>query len=168
MTDNPNPPSGTQANLDVQLMEPAELDAVAELLADATSEGTVEAARNALESHQQAQGAAIFIVTLAGDLIGAYIMAPAQMSVEVVLFAVRKDMRRRGLGRIIMQDALRRAGHRPMVVETGEATMPFFTAIGFKKFGRRNGPNGEVRYRVGWHTPGQRMPTGAEQQNERS
>lgn len=168
MSDNATPPSETAANLDVRLMGPAELDAVAELLADATSEGAVESARNALESHQQAQGAAIFIVTLAGDLAGAYIMAPAQMSVEVALFAVRKDLRRRGLGRIIMQDALRRAGHRPMVVETGEATMPFFTAIGFKKFGRRKGPNGEVRYRVGWHTPGQRMSTGADQPDQRS
>lgn len=165
MPDNATSPSGTEAKLDVRLMEPGELDPVAALLADATHEGTAEAARRELEAHQSTPGSAVFIVTLSGDLAAAYILAPAQMSVEMTLFAVRRDLRRRGLGRTIMQDALRRAGHRPMVVETGEATMPFFTAIGFKKFGRRKGPNGELRYRVGWHTPGQRTATSAEQQN---
>lgn len=168
MTDNATPTPGTDASLDVRLMEPAELDTVAALLADATPEGTTEAARAELESQHNNSTSAIFIVTLDYELTGAYILAAAQMSVEVTLFAVREDMRRRGIGRIIMQDALRRAGHRPMVVETGEETMPFFTAIGFKKFGRRKGPNGEVRYRVGWHTPGQRIPTGTEEQNQRT
>lgn len=160
MSDNP----GADANLNVRLMDATELDQVAGLLAGATSDGTTEAARAALQSHQDDTSSAIFVVTLDDDTIGAYILAAAPMSVEVILFAVREDMRRRGIGTIIMQDALRRAGKRPMVVETDEATMPFFTAIGFKKFGRRKGPNGETRYRVGWHTPGQRTATGAADQ----
>lgn len=161
MPDQTAASSGTDANLNVRLMEPDEIDQAAGILADATREGTADATRAELQSHHDAPGSAVFIVTLDDDLIGAYVLAAAQMSVEVILFAVRKDMRRRGIGTIIMQDALRRAGMRPMVVETGEETMPFFTAIGFKKFGRRKSPNGEVRYRVGWHTPGQRTTTGA-------
>lgn len=159
MPDTDTPPQESNADLNVRLMEPAEIDLVAALLADATREGTAEAARAELDAHRGSTGSAIFVITLDGSPIGAYILAAAQMSVDVTLFAVRADMRRRGIGTIIMQDALRRSGGRPMVVETGEATMPFFTAIGFKKFGRRKGPNGEVRYRVGWHTPGQRTAT---------
>ena len=161
MTDaNTTPQPETDQQLDVRLMGEGEQGLVAMILADATPEGTEEAARSVIAEHEAKDGSAIFVVYLSGLPIAAYILTPAQMSVEMPLVAVRQEMRRRGIGTIIVQDALRRAGNRPVVTETPEAAMPFFAAVGFKKFGRRKGPNGEPRYRVGWHTPGMRTQTG--------
>lgn len=161
MTDAVTPPEpGTDSQLDVRLAEPGDRSLVAMILADATPEGSEEAASRVIAEHEVIEGSAFFLVYLNGLPIAAYILSPAQMSVEMPLIAVRKEMRRRGIGTIIIQDALRRAGNRPVVAETPEEMMPFFTAVGFKKFGRRKGPNGEPRFRVGWHTPGQRNATG--------
>lgn len=161
MTDaSATPPSGEDQQLDVRLMEPGERSLAAMILADATPEGTEEAASRIVAEHETNEGSAVFLVYLNGLPIGSFILAPAQMSVEMPLIAVRKEMRRRGIGTIIVQDAVRRAGNRPVVAETPEELMPFFSAVGFKKFGRRQGPNGEPRFRVGWHTPGMRNPTG--------
>lgn len=152
--------TGTDQQLDVRLMQPDDRTLVAMILAEATPEGTEEAANRIVAAHEGTEGSAVFLVYLNGLPIASFILAPAQMSVELPLIAVRKEMRRRGIGTIIIRDALRRAGNRPVVTETPEEVLPFFTAVGFKKFGRRKGPNGEPRYRVGWHTPGQRTPTG--------
>ena len=161
MTEPVTPPEpGTDSQLDVRLAEPGDHSLAAMILADATPEGSEEAASKVIAEQVAIEGSAIFIVYLNGLPIAAYILAPAQMSVEMPLIAVRKEMRRRGIGTIIMQDALRRAGNRPVVAETPEELMPFFKEVGFKKFGRRKSPNGEPRFRVGWHTPGQRTATG--------
>lgn len=160
MSDTGQAPASGDQQLDVRVMTPEQRAMAAMILADATAEGTQDAAGRALAEIEGTEGSAIFIAWLAGLPIAAYVLTPAQMSVEMPLIAVRPEMRRKGIGTIIARDAVRRAGHRPVVAETPEATMPFFTAVGFKKFGRRKGPNGEVRYRVGWHTPGQRTQTG--------
>lgn len=154
--------TGTESNLDVRLMEPGDRDLAAMILADATPEGTSEAASEIVTEHEHTEGSAVFIVSLSGLPVASYILAPAQMSIEMPLIAVRREMRRKGIGTIILQDALRRSGGRPVVAETPEETLPFFASVGFKKFGRRKGPNGVPRYRVGWHTPGQRTPTGSD------
>ena len=145
--------------LDVRLMTDDQRVMAAMILADATADGTQEAASRAIEEIGGTDGSAVFIAWLSGLPIAAYVLTPAQMSVEMPMIAVRPEMRRRGIGTIIAKDAVRRAGHRPVVAETPEAVMPFFTAVGFKKFGRRKGPGGELRWRVGWHTPGQRTAT---------
>jgi hypothetical protein len=151
--------TGQDQQLDIRLMEPQDRALAAMILADANPEGTEEAAARVIAQHEATEGSAIFLVYLNGLPIASFILAPAQMSIEMPLIAVRTEMRRRGIGTIIARDAVRRAGHRPVVTETPEALMPFFTHVGFKKFGRRKGPNGEVRYRVGWHTPGMRTQT---------
>jgi GNAT superfamily N-acetyltransferase len=162
MSDTGQPESGDDGQqLDVRLMQPDQRPLAAMILADATAEGTEDAASAALEALEAGEGNAIFIVYLAGLPIASFVLVPAQMSIEMPLIAVRPEMRRRGIGTIIARDAVRRAGHRPVVVETPEDVLPFFTAVGSKKFGRRKGPNGEIRYRVGWHTPGQRTETDA-------
>jgi GNAT superfamily N-acetyltransferase len=162
MSDTGQPESGDDGQqLDVRLMQPDQRPLAAMILADATAEGTEDAASAALEALEAGEGNAIFIVYLAGLPIASFVLVPAQMSIEMPLIAVRPEMRRRGIGTIIARDAVRRAGHRPVVVEAPEDVLPFFTAVGFKKFGRRKGPNGEIRYRVGWHTPGQRTETDA-------
>jgi GNAT superfamily N-acetyltransferase len=153
------PERGDQ-QLDVRVMTDDQRALAAMILADATAEGTQDAASRALDALAGTDGSAVFIAWLSGLPIAAYALTPAKMSVEMPLIAVRPEMRRKGIGTIIAQDAVRRAGHRPVVTETPEAVMPFFTAVGFKKFGRRTGPGGEVRWRVGWHTPGQRTAAG--------
>jgi GNAT superfamily N-acetyltransferase len=158
-TTPPTSPAGQDQQLDVRLMAPAERSLAAMILADATPEGTEAAASAVIAAHEAAEGSAVFLVYLNGLPIASFILAPAQMSVEMPLIAVRKEMRRRGLGTIIARDAVRRAGNRPIVAETPEALLPFFTHVGFKKFGRRKGPGGEIRWRVGWHTPGMRTQT---------
>jgi GNAT superfamily N-acetyltransferase len=160
MSETGGAPERGDQQLDVRLMTDDQRSMAAMILADATAEGTEDAAVRVIEEIEATEGSAIFIVWLSGLPIAAYVLMPAQMSVEMPLIAVRPEMRRRGIGTIVAQDAVRRAGHRPVVAETPEETMPFFAAVGFKKFGRRKGPNGEARYRVGWHTPGQRTATG--------
>jgi GNAT superfamily N-acetyltransferase len=154
-------PAGEDQQIDVRVMTEDQRALAAMILADATAEGTPEAATREIAELAGIEGSAVFIVWLAGLPIAAYVLTPAKMSVEMPLIAVRPEMRRKGIGTIIAQDAVRRAGHRPVVTETPEATMPFFAAVGFKKFGRRKGPAGEVRWRVGWHTPGHRTATGS-------
>jgi GNAT superfamily N-acetyltransferase len=160
MTDSESPPrAGTDQQLDVRLMGPEDRKLASMILADATPEGTEEAALDIIAEQEAIEGSAVFIAYLSGMPVAAFILAPAQMSVEMRLIAVREEIRGRGIGKIIALDALRRAGNRPVVAETPDAALPFFTAIGFKKFGRRKGPNGELRWRVGWHTPGMRTQT---------
>lgn len=153
------PQSGIDQQLDVRVMGPEDRKLASMILADATPEGTEEAALAIIAEHEAMEGSAIFIAYLSGMPVAAFILAPAQMSVEMRLLAVREEIRGRGIGKIIAMDALRRAGNRPVVAETPDAALPFFTEIGFKKFGRRKGPNGEPRWRVGWHTPGMRTQT---------
>lgn len=153
------PQSGIDQQLDVRLMAPEDRKLASMILADATPEGTEEAALGIIAEHETIEGSAVFIAYLSGMPVAAFILAPAQMSVEMRLLAVREEIRGRGIGKIIALDALRRAGNRPVVAETPDGVLPFFTAIGFKKFGRRKGPNGELRWRVGWHTPGMRTQT---------
>lgn len=157
---------GSEQQLDVRLMGPEDRTLAAMILADATPDGTEEAAHRIIAEHEQTDGSAIFIAYLSGMPIASFILTPAQMSIELVLLAVREEIRGRGMGRIIALDALRRAGNRPVVAEIPDAVMPFFSSVGFKKFGRRKGPNGEPRWRVGWHTPGMRNPTGQEQPSD--
>jgi ribosomal protein S18 acetylase RimI-like enzyme len=150
------PQSGIDQQLDVRLMGAEDRKLASMILADATPEGTAEAALGIIAQQEAIEGSAVFIAYLSDMPVAAFILAPAQMSVEMPLLAVREEIRGRGIGKIVALDALRRAGNRPVVAETPDATLPFFTAIGFKKFGCRKGPNGELRWRVGWHTPGMR------------
>ena len=161
MTDSGTPPQpgpGEQ-QLDVRVMRPEDRRLAAMILADATPEKTEAAALRVIEQHEATEGSAIFIAYLSEMPVAAFILAPAQMSIEMPLIAVRPEIRGRGLGKILALDAVRRAGNRPVVAETPEEALPFFIAVGYKKFGRRKGPNGEPRWRVGWHTPGTRTLT---------
>lgn len=73
---------------------------------------------------------------------------------DLAVIAVRPDRQGRGIGKLLLQDALRRSGKRPLAAQTPEATLGFFKACGFKLVGRRIQPSGEVHFRVGWHAPG--------------
>jgi GNAT superfamily N-acetyltransferase len=76
------------------------------------------------------------------------------MANDLALIVVAPERRMRGIGRSLLQDALRRSGKRPLAAQTPEVVLPFFRACGFKLVGRRAQPSGEVWFRVGWHAPG--------------
>jgi ribosomal protein S18 acetylase RimI-like enzyme len=100
----------------------------------------------------------VYGLTVKGELVAAYVLKKIPLSLEVTALAVAPAHRRQGHGRACLTDALRRAGKRPLVVETDEAGLPFYKAVGFKVVGRRKGPGGTPRYRLGWHAPRLRPP----------
>jgi hypothetical protein len=59
---------------------------------------------------------------------------------------------------LALKDAVARAGRWPLVVEIGEADAATYLQFGFRKVSRRRGPNGEPRYRLGWHAPTRKHP----------
>jgi ribosomal protein S18 acetylase RimI-like enzyme len=87
------------------------------------------------------------------ELVAVYATKKISMALEVVALAVAENRRRQGHGRACLRDALRRAGRRPLVVETDDEGLPFYKAVGLKVVGRRKGPGGTPRYRLGWHAP---------------
>jgi len=88
-----------------------------------------------------------------GRLVAWYALRRVRLMNELPALAVAPDLRRQGFGRACLQDALRRSGKRPLVVEADEASRPFFVAVGFKMVGKRKGADGAWRYRLGWHAP---------------
>lgn len=88
------------------------------------------------------------------ELVGVYALRRDGLANDLAFIAVRPDRHRRGIGKLLLQDALRRSGKRPLTAQTPEATLGFFKACGFKLVGRRVQPSGEVHFRVGWHAPG--------------
>jgi GNAT superfamily N-acetyltransferase len=82
------------------------------------------------------------------------------MANDIAFLVVVPGERRRGVGRAMLHDALRRSGRRPLAAQVPEDTLPFFKACGFKLVGRRVQPDGEIHFRVGWHAPGARFKGG--------
>jgi ribosomal protein S18 acetylase RimI-like enzyme len=136
---------------------PADRDPeAATILADATGEGTADAGQAAIDAARAGGENRVFAGLLNGDLVGVYTLKRDGMANEVAHIAVARDHRRRGIGRALLQDALRRSGRRPLVAETDEEGLGFYKACGFKMVGRRKQPDGAFRYRIGWHAPGVR------------
>lgn len=132
----------------------------AAILADATGEGSIEAGQGKIDEARAGGDNRVFAGLLNGELVGIYTLTRDGMANEVGAIAVAKPHRRRGIGRALLQDALRRSGRRPLVAETDEEGLPFYKACGFKMVGRRKQPSGAFRYRVGWHAPGARFKGG--------
>lgn len=125
----------------------------ADILADASGAGTAEAARSKIIEARDGGANRVFGGLLDGQLVGAYTLRRDGMANEVGIIAVAKEHRRRGFGRVLLMDALRRSGRRPLVAETDAEGLPFYKACGFKMVGRRKQPDGTFRYRIGWHAP---------------
>jgi ribosomal protein S18 acetylase RimI-like enzyme len=137
----------------VRALDPARDEAAAAILATCTFEGTVEAGRAILRAARADEASEVYGLTVRGDLVAVQILKKIPMSLEVTALAVAEGHRRQGHGRACLTDALRRAGKRPLVAESDEAGLPFYKAVGFKLVGRRTGPGGTPRYRLGWHAP---------------
>lgn len=149
------------SSLEIRAVSPSEHERAAGILAPATGEGTAEAAAAVIERLLASEKAALYGAFIGCDLVAAYVIRRDGMSNEIPIIAVCEDHRRRGLGRALLQDALRRSGKRPLVVETDDEGLPFYKACGFKLFGKRPHPSGTVRYRLGWHAPGVRFKGGS-------
>jgi ribosomal protein S18 acetylase RimI-like enzyme len=134
-------------------LDPAMDETAAIILADATGEGTVEAGRAVVLAARADPEREIYGLTVDNELVAVYVTQKIPMALEVRTLAVAADRRRQGYGRACLVDALRRAGRRPLVVETDDEGLPFYKAVGFKIVGRRKGPSGTPRYRLGWHAP---------------
>jgi len=132
----------------------------AAILADATAAGTPEAAMERIRQARDEAPDRVFGGLMGGDLVGAYTLKRDGMANQVDIIAVANGHRRRGIGRSLLKDALRRSGRRPLVAETDEEGLGFYKACGFKMVGRRKQPDGSFRYRIGWHAPGRSFKGG--------
>ncbi len=149
---------------------PVQDDATAAIiLAPATGEGSVsgsaygsvDAGEQAIAELRGVDKSAIYGAYVDHDLVAAYGIQRDGMANTIAFIGVRSDHQRRGIGRLCLQDALRRSGKRPLVAETDDDGLGFYKACGFKLVGRRVHPSGRVRYRLGWHAPGLRFKGGS-------
>lgn len=133
----------------------SDADSAAQVLADATGEGTPEAARIRVEQAMAGGKDRVIGGWLRDQLIAAYTLERDGMANQIAVIAVAPAFRKQGFGRMMLHDALRRSGRRPLTAETDDDSIGFYKACGFKMVGRRKHPSGEFRYRVGWHAPRQ-------------
>lgn len=146
------------SDFEIRAITPADYDDAASLLTqlpDVTSgAGSDEAARMLIVSILETPKAAILVAFQHRELVGVYALRRDGLANELAIIAVRPEKQRRGIGKLLLQDALRRSGKRPLAAQTPESTLGFFKACGFKLVGRRVQPSGAVHFRVGWHAPG--------------
>ena len=143
------PPSGSA----IRPLDPGLDGTAAEILAPATEQGTAEAAAALIAASRADDGSNILGLSADDQLVAVYITRRIPLSVEVTAIAVAAGHRREGHGRACLQDALRRAGKLPLVVESPEDAVGFFKKVGFKIVSRRVPPGGKPRYKLGWHAP---------------
>lgn len=136
-----------------QPLDPTWDEVAGALLAPCTPEGTAERGRLLLAEARNDPNNTVHGLIVDDELIAVYILRRVSMANEVAAIAVAPDRCRRGHGRACLQDALRRSGRRPLIVDTDDRTLGFYQACGFKLIGRRTGPDETVRHRLGWHAP---------------
>lgn len=145
------------AGFEIRAIAPSEREIVATLVRDGFAE---ERAAPVLATLAELPDDQIFIALLRRQPVAAYAIRKDGLANDLPVIVVAADHRQQGMGRAMLQDALRRSGRRPLAAQTPEAVLPFFKACGFKLVGRRVQPSGEVWFRVGWHAPGARFKGG--------
>jgi len=145
--------SATGTSTTVKTLDPALDERAAGLLARCPVLGSRERAADAIADARNDAGASLFGLIVNDELGGAYIMRKVQLVNEISYIAIAPGHERRGHGKMCLYDALLRYGSRPLAVEADEDSLGFFRACGFKLVGKRKGPDGAQRYRLGWHAP---------------
>lgn len=145
--------SDPDTGFELKPLDPKHDNTAATILAEATGENTPEAAQAVMDRTRNAGADRVIGGWLNDELIGAYTIERDGMANQVTTLAVTSDHRRKGFGKTMLLDALRRSGRRPLTAETDEESLGFYKACGFKMVGRRKHPSGVFRYRVGWHAP---------------
>jgi ribosomal protein S18 acetylase RimI-like enzyme len=141
------------ASVAIEPLDPSSDEEAAVILAPATGEGTVERARDVLAEDRRDPDREVYGLTVDGRLIAVYATRQIGLTIELTHIAVAEGDRRKRYGRACLVDALRRAGKRPLVVETDEEILGFYQSAGFKIVSRRKNAHGVVRYRLGLHSP---------------
>ncbi|MEJ7839200.1 MAG: GNAT family N-acetyltransferase [Thermomicrobiales bacterium] len=149
------------SRLELRQLSENEEAAAASVLAPAVLAGTEEAAALRITELKAESKTVLYGGFVDQNMIAAYVLCRDGMANEISLIAVAENHRKRGIGRLLLQDALRRSGKRPLVAETDEDGLDFYKACGFKLVGRRKQPSGAFRYRIGWHAPGLRFKGGS-------
>ncbi len=145
--------SDPETGFELRPLEAGDDASASQILADATGEGTAKAAQ-ALIEQARAEGADRVIGGWLDDrLIGVYTLERDGAANQIRVIAVSPEHRRKGFGKMMLFDALRRSGRRPLTAETDDDALGFYRKCGFKMVGRRKQPSGTLRYRVGWHAP---------------
>lgn len=106
-----------------------------------------------LSAAQADEDTDVMSVTVNDTLAILIVTRRVKMMNELLALVVEPSYRGHDLGKLALIDAVRRAGHRPLVVECSDTMRPYFLKQGFRMVGRRKGPNGELRYRMGAHAP---------------
>lgn len=149
------------SGFEIRDAHPHEWDTASVILAPAVGDGTAATARQRMDTIAAEAKTVVIVGLLQHRIVAAYLLKRDGMANEIALIAVDPQERKRGIGRHLLQDALRRSGKRPLVAETDEDALGFYKACGFKLVGRRKHPDGGFRYRVGWHAPGLRFKGGS-------
>lgn len=124
--------------------------AAANVLAAATGEGTVDQSKKLLAA-ARARGATVFARIAGEELLAVAVVRVDGLTAELDAIAVAPGYRGQGHGRACLEHALLLVGRRPLAVETGESTLGFYRACGFKLVGKRLRPDGTLRYRLAAH-----------------
>lgn len=142
-----------ETGFELKPLAPEDDAKAAAILASATGENTSEAAQVVMDRARSGGKDRVIGGWLDNQLIGAYTIERDGMANQVTIIAVDPEFRRKGFGKTMLLDALRRSGRRPLTAETTEDALEFYKKSGFKMVGRRKQPSGEFHYRVGWHAP---------------
>lgn len=145
------------SGFEVRAISPSEREMVEAIIAGSSTPKLEAAMRETLASLPDAQ---VLGGYRHGIMIAAYALRKDGLANDLAFIVVVPGERGHGIGRALLHDALRRSGRRPLAAQTPESTLPFFKGCGFKMVGRRVQPDGDIHYRVGWHTPGARFKGG--------
>jgi GNAT superfamily N-acetyltransferase len=145
------------SGFEIRPISPSEREFVGSVISGSSTESREAAMHETLASLPDAQ---VFGGFRDGIMVAAYALRKDGLANDLAFIVVLPGERRHGIGRTMLQDALRRSGRRPLAAQTPEDMLPFFKACGFKLVGRRVQPDGEVHFRVGWHTPGAKFKGG--------
>lgn len=168
MADQTAPAGSPEIDRVIAPLDPARDAEAAALLAPCAPDGTSGAAAALLADLRATEGAELRGLEVGGELIGVSATRRVGMTFELTWLIVAPGHRRQGHGKELLIEALVRAGRRPTVTEVREADLPFYKATRFKPVSRRQQPDGSVRFRLGWHPPGQRVPHGTAGADARS
>jgi GNAT superfamily N-acetyltransferase len=136
---------------------PPELDeAAARLLAECQSTGNGEGAATVITALREDADGEVYGWVEGETLVAVYGLRKRGLSFELLWLAVDPAWRGKRYGRSALVDALRRCGRKPMTVQADESLKGWFEGIGFRVVGRKRGPDGAMRYRLGWYAP--RLP----------
>lgn len=106
-----------------------------------------------LRATQADDAADIRCVTVNDTLAILIITRQVKLMDELLALVVDPAYRGHELGKLALMDAVQRTGRRPLVVECPEAMRPYFLKQGFRMVGKRKGPDGTFRIRMGAHAP---------------